>query len=1191
MEQGGDVRLYRRGAALALVREFLIREEQDGLLQSRRSPVIVFAGPGKSALLTELARRLEQNAPCARIDCEDFAGGARELLSLLAFELNRRSGRYRELPFPRLITGLIAIRKVDLTDLDLDADRDAARARVRQVLEDRQNTAGLLQDTVSEIVQAGFDALGSGPPAVTKAAADMARRIGPRLVLGSLAATRSGRKIILGTGQDWYGHQDRALGRYSLDVLVDLNRMASRAASRGVTGGSSPRGSQEDRREVAGLLWAAFLADLDAAFSGRRAVNWTFNCLALLDNADAPAGREFLAELVAARRERAADPLTVVATSRGDLAYQLVPRGEKITPLAARGAPPKGRWWYPVLLPDLTVTDAGTMVGRLDLPPGVRRGSITSAVYRYTEGHPVAVRMLVDAIGAQTTEAPDIDLAAVLDAPAPGIHPHNPPGPEVSQAPRQAASLASPSLADVMLRRLLRDIPAEQVADLVTCSAARDREAALRLGAESGLLGQTWSAEAEIFGATFWRERRSAGRAELHPALRRLLLRRLAARPGKAKANWTVVNAWLRANALAADDETGALYHALALGEVEHVGRRLAEAVETTGAESWLRLLEAVCAAPNNLDPRRKTVDEVGALTKWADPRDLPTAPAGRAAAAMWIDADPLSDRHRPGLRQEIRADLHQIAPFSREGIGVIREYADKVYADTPSADDQGGTEPGPASFVPPKSRRGIRRTRRARLLAAASAIVVVAGAAAGIYTAVSGSGGPVSCAPAQGSFQVFMDGGECVGVTDGSFIFDPGTTADNRGIADAEQKIAAENNAVVAGKQGYVTVALLTVLTRPPASSTTPSDVTLSRIDDELRGAYLAQYHANHELGLHPQIRLLLANEGSGEQGWQADWNQLRSLPATGTGELVAVTGMGLSVQQTVVAARTIGGAGIPMFGAVTTADGLDNTTSSLLDQVVPNVSDEVTALAGYLPRPARSVLVYDRDTTDLYTKSLREDFMRAFGPSLRAGVGEIPYVPSTLDSPLFKKIAQDLCAVTTPPLVFYAGRNSVFDQFVSQLEQEGDCNAKSLEIVTGGDADGLRHAATAGTAGGAQVSVVYTDIENPATLTTGFEHDFQTLLGRANDPSMTDPWLLASYDAVTAAANAIADAEGDKSDPAQVTASDVAPWADLLNRSAAVAGATGTLQISSGGDLENPQIPIVQLAAGKATTLTVVK
>ena len=421
MEDSQGVRLYRRGAALTLVREFLLRDEIDGVPQSRPSPVVVFAGAGKSALLAELAWRLDQNAPCALIDCEDFAGGSRELLAVLAFKLSRRRGRYRELTFPRLITGLIAINDVNLSDLNLKADREQAQERVRKALEDRQNTAGPLQQTLSDIIEAGAGALGAGaaalggsPPAVPQPLVDLLRRVVPGLVLHWLAATRSGRKLILGVGQDWYGHQDRGLGHSPLDVLVDLNGMA-RGPER-----------EEDRREAASLLWAAFLADLDVAFAGRGSVNWTFNCLALLDNADARVARGFLEELVAARQKRGRrwDPLTMVVTSRGSLAEQRAPRGGKITPLADASAAPRARRdtsasrrWFPVALPDLAVTDVAAMVDRLELPAGTRRIGLTSAVYRYTDGHPVAVGALLDAIA----DWQETDLAAILDGSAPAI--------------------------------------------------------------------------------------------------------------------------------------------------------------------------------------------------------------------------------------------------------------------------------------------------------------------------------------------------------------------------------------------------------------------------------------------------------------------------------------------------------------------------------------------------------------------------------------------------------------------------------------------------------------------------------------------------------------------------------------------------------------------------------------------------
>ena len=1178
MDDFGGVRLYRRGAALTLVRDLLTRGEHDGMPHSKPTPVVVFTGAGKTALLRELGRLVRPQAPCARIDCEDFSGGARHLLAMLAFELNRYHSRYGELPFPRLVTGLIAIG-IDLGEVETDADRDKARDQVRHALEVRQHTAAPLQETISDVIGAGFDALGGGSPAVTKAAVDLLRRVGPRLVLGSLATTRAGRKMILGAGQDWYRHQDLGLKDRSLDVLVELNQQVRRA-----------RRDAEDRREAASLLWRAFLADLDSAFARRGAVNWTFNCLVLLDNADAQAGQDFLTELVAARErradepsrtaaapagvERVADPLTVVATSRGVLAEKHAPRGASATPLAeASAAGGARRWWYPVRLPDLAVTDVASMVSQLDLKAGTRRSGVTSAVYRFTGGQPVAVCVLLEAIAATGVTS----LAALLDGPAP-----------------QSDQDKPPTLADHLLSRLLPDLSAEAVDDLVTCAAARDKDAALLLGANDKLLSQKRTSDPEFFGAVLWRDDPGAPQPALRPVLRRLLLRRLAARPADADAGWGQVHGWLRDQALASGDEVGALYHGLAFGDVEQVSRRLAKVLTGRSAAAWLDLLEAVTAAPNALVPAELTVGRAEMLAAWAKPHGEQLAAVARLTAAEWLNADPLSDPHGRGLRREIHASLHDIAPSVEKGIGTIRDYADSVYGEDIDPGVQPPPEPPPVSFRPPKSGRGRRRTLRVRALAAAVALLAAAGAGLGIYTAASGGGSSLaSCAPAQGAFQVVENGGECVGVTDGSFLFDQGgrvDPADQRNIKYAEQQILADDNAVLATKRPYVTVALLGVLTVPPPSSTSPSDVTLARISDELRGAYLAQYYANTKGGLSPQIRLLLASEGSLEQGWQTDWSQLRSLPATGSGELVAMTGMGISVQRTVDSANAIGGAGISMFGAVTTADNLNGAVSPYLDQVIPSVADEVSALARFLPRPAKAALVYDQKATDLYTSSLRTDFYQTFRSSMT--VGQIPYVSSTLGNPLFKKIAEDLCATNPSPVIFYAGRNSVLGPFISQLEQEGDCNGKNLEIVTGGDADGLAATWETGYSGGARVTVTYADIENPdpGSLSSEFRKDFQNWLGRGDDATMTDPWLLASYNAMTAAANAIGDEEGSVgSNLSQLTAQSVSLWVHELNVSAAVAGAEGPLQISHSGTLENPAIPVIQLVGGKATTVKV--
>ena len=53
-----------------------------------------------------------------------------------------------------------------------------------------------------------------------------------------------------------------------------------------------------------------------------------------------------------------------------------------------------------LLLPDLAVTDVASMVSQLDLKAGTRRSGVTSAVYRFTGGQPVAVCVLLEAIAA-----------------------------------------------------------------------------------------------------------------------------------------------------------------------------------------------------------------------------------------------------------------------------------------------------------------------------------------------------------------------------------------------------------------------------------------------------------------------------------------------------------------------------------------------------------------------------------------------------------------------------------------------------------------------------------------------------------------------------------------------------------------------------------------------------------------------
>ena len=1130
---------------------------------------MVFTGPrgsGKTALVTKLKQLLDRNVPCARIDCEDFAGDAAELLPLLAFELNRHSGRYGTVPFPRLITGLIAM-SVSLRKFAKKADRPTARQLMRKALEDRKNTAQALQATIQDAIEAGLEAVGGAPSGVAKAATDIIAQVGPRLVLGWLATTRVGRRIVLGAGQDWYGRQDREDDGDPIDALIDLNLKAA-----GLLG-------KDAIPEAADLLWAAFLADLDDAFARRRAVNWTLNCLVLLDNADAPAGSRFLKELVAARRRRAAAgmapaPLTVVATSRSTVTEQLIPRGGGLTALAdasyadyeRRVAEDSGlRWGYRVALPDLAPEDVGAMARELELPAGTGRTAVASAVYRYTHGHPDSTRRLLNE--AATTHS--TDLAAILDSARPG----------------------GPPLADRLLDDMLAGASEQTVEDLVTYSAARNKEAAMRLSSEN----EPWDEHAPAFNASFWDESRPAVSQALHPALRRLLLRRLGMRDSGAKGgDWAGTHARLRKISFEANDETGVLYHMLALGEVEQVARRLAEAVRTSDAEEWLRMLGAVTAAPNKLPLSRMTAREVYALTSWVDLGDVLVAATGRLVAAMWIGADPLSEPGKAELHTVTRAAMNQIAPYSRDGIAVLHEYAEKAYADDPTWNAGSPRRPGTAarsvSFVPPVSGHGARRSRQLAGAAAALALAAAAGTATGIYLSATG---PATCGTTKPPFQLVWNGGECVGVTDGSYVFDPGDPA----ITTIEHDIEVANSNVVTGGN-YITIALLTPLTEPSSGT---SDVSLARMADELRGAYLAQQYVNTKGDLPFGVRLVLANEGSSEQGEAEVVSQLKQLTAF-PGRLLAVAGMGISVQATETAAQALGagGANIPMFGAVTTADPLDNTTNADLVRVVPDVSVQLKALLRVLGQPGRPlaparrgaappkvVLVYDRNTQDLYTSSLRKDFESSFSSSLSPDT-ELPYVsggPETTG--VFGAIARALCPspAAQPPVVLYAGRESVLGDFVQQLQGAGNCQGKQVTVVTGSDANALPLQSTLSDAGGAQVTVVYSDIE-PDHVTSAFAGIYQQWIKTAD--GMTDPWLIATYNAMTAAWNAIhLGAVGDPQQPGQLTAADVANALPGLYVGDRLEGATGDFSITTNGDLNSDYVPVIQLANGTRTTL----
>lgn len=202
--------------------------------------------------------------------------------------------------------------------------------------------------------------------------------------------------------------------------------------------------------------------------------------------------------------------------------------------------------------------------------------------------------------------------------------------------------------------------------------------------------------------------------------------------------------------------------------------------------------------------------------------------------------------------------------------------------------------------FTPPETKAGRNRRRRKRISLVTAAVVLTASMTWAAAVVIRSCESPWS--------GVYRVDGECVGVTDGSYLFD-------NEFKDVQEKIAAENARVRDKASSYVTVALLDLLT--PTASTAKS---VTNVRNELEGAYTAQRRINDSVSptsSTPQIQLALANWGSTDDQWHSVTDQLVRMTG-GDGPLVAVIGLGVSTEQTQRRAMKLSSHGIPMVGTL---------------------------------------------------------------------------------------------------------------------------------------------------------------------------------------------------------------------------------------------------------------------------------
>lgn len=407
----------------------------------------------------------------------------------------------------------------------------------------------------------------------------------------------------------------------------------------------------------------------------------------------------------------------------------------------------------------------------------------------------------------------------------------------------------------------------------------------------------------------------------------------------------------------------------------------------------------------------------------------------------------------------------------------------------------------------------------------------------------------------------IWYDGGECVGISNGSYTFGH----------PAMSMIAAANtdtNCPADSRSQVVTIGALVTLGALNAGA---------RADHELEGFAAAVWQANRESGdlsskCQYKIRLFVAQMGANEQ---AAVDDARALAASG---VVAVVGMGLSSQQSADAATVLNGDKIPMVADVITGEGFDQDGSRAdgadfggcqSDSSLPGAGaywrqdwqfffrvsyralTQVNNALGYvrtLPRSDSYYVVQPTETNDPYTCSTL--------PLLITGLASdgITNDPVKIDFDTAKSQAtQDsaasaICLTKGTVTVFYTARDVYLGSFLADIIEDrgnGECIPSQITVVSQSDAAQLRvpslfneasrqELLTSSLLNGpnAWLRIYYTPLADPSLIGTGGKPiprgytDLTTAFAAlgTTQQDLVDGWAIMAYDAVATVATALA-------------------------------------------------------------------
>jgi ABC-type branched-subunit amino acid transport system substrate-binding protein len=376
--------------------------------------------------------------------------------------------------------------------------------------------------------------------------------------------------------------------------------------------------------------------------------------------------------------------------------------------------------------------------------------------------------------------------------------------------------------------------------------------------------------------------------------------------------------------------------------------------------------------------------------------------------------------------------------------------------------------------------------------------------------------------------------GGDCVGVTAGTFEADPGVQSLVDAVADENAKVQQDWETPGSSPRiPYVRIALMM-----PFTADEHSAMTTDMIRRGLAGALAAQRQANRSGG--PHYQLLLAPDGRNLDQWEPVVERLAELAEDTRTPLVGVTGIPSSTPETRETIAALSEHSIPTIGPVITAA---NMNATYFFKTSPNNDQFARALALYLekkPEKHKGFLVLDNREEDVYSQNLREVFEEHFGKEYDLADHQSNFTGSSgTDKGIprrFTDAVQKICSEKSDT-VFFAGRDQDLPAFIERLAQEGTCGRTTkLRILKVGI--GLEPTLTTGAPtrwlNEAQATIVdaasvdpawWAGKKKPETALGRFLDRFEELEKQHNlgDKPLEDGYAVMYYDSFTLLADAV--------------------------------------------------------------------